>query len=430
MSLLRPLTDACRAQYDKLSLCLNEQVHTLDVEQFYDGPNDLVPKLGRMSARGRNNRRQLKACSLNGDLSDEVVASLPATRVWKQTIAEIRALEPVQRSVLGSTYWRAEQTDLNALEQAIQVAQRAVEIIGDRNTSDGVRRELVRGSVGASTTAALADEVRRKQAQLVEAISEGELRSALAILPINEIAPRCAAGQLEVAELVGLLEAIEDAGASSTTLGTGLTLLNLVAAQNAADTAFTQLGTSAPAAFAPWWKGRATSWTELELALAWSAKLAELVGHQSAPVTPPCFFQPPSTRQVLSRRFDGTRRHSKPSLQSPTERAAQMRQESVASLESAGEQLEYLCNTTGDIQEWREFVTAKSRLTGAGLGSVVEFAEQQLTDGAQIRRPSSNVRFSPPGSTRSWRPTTICTRSSRGNVICSSTSSRSWTGRR
>ncbi len=385
LSLLRPLANSCRGQIEKLAPFLNEQVHTLDIEQFFDGPNDVVPKLGRMSGRGRNNRRQLKACSRTGELSDEVIGSVAGIRAWKRTIAEIRALEPDQRKLLGSTYWQAELTDLDVVDTAIQVAQRALEILGTNNSSDGLRRELARGAIGAPTTAALADEVDQSHTQLLAGISNDAVRAALETHTIEQIAARCAASHIALTELVALLDTIQAAGAPDPTLGTGLALLESVAAHHAKAATFNGHGDAATETLGPWWQERATRWTELEHALAWCTRLTELVGtpvgprHANVLLTAP--VDPEGVDAAVSRYqklFDAFVAEFEP------HRAAQLRADSVTSLHSAREQLEHLCNTVGDIQEWRQFSGATARLVADGLGAVMEFAKQHLTVGDQV----------------------------------------------
>jgi len=138
---LRPVIEQNRALEADLAAMFTPAVYQLDIESFYDGPQDLVPQLGRLSGKGRANRRQLKACVPDGDLSDDAVAALPLVRRWHQTQAELVATETTHAAALGSWYRRAD-TDFGAIDAALDLAAQIVALLGGDPVPAGLIDQL------------------------------------------------------------------------------------------------------------------------------------------------------------------------------------------------------------------------------------------------------------------------------------------------
>lgn len=126
---LQPVIEQNRSIESDLAAVFTPAVYQLDIESFYDSPQDLVPQLGRLRGEGRANRRQLKACVPNGDLTDEVVVALPLVRRWHQTQAQLVAAETTHAAALGSWYHRAD-TDFAAIDAALDLATQIIALLG------------------------------------------------------------------------------------------------------------------------------------------------------------------------------------------------------------------------------------------------------------------------------------------------------------
>ena len=61
----------------------NENISNVDLEAFYDAETDVQPKLGRLSGRGRENRKQLIACTNGGKINSDTLSLLPLARSWR-----------------------------------------------------------------------------------------------------------------------------------------------------------------------------------------------------------------------------------------------------------------------------------------------------------------------------------------------------------
>jgi hypothetical protein len=157
LSSVRPLIDQWRTMETRLAVVFNENFRLFNVESLFDSKMDVEPKLSRLNSRGRLNRKQLIACSREGKISQEVLAHLPYLRSWKELN---HGLENFGESALLGAYYKGPSTDIKAVEEAVDVAERAVQLFGSQVNESKFGSKIGRDAVGSAALLSRLDEVR------------------------------------------------------------------------------------------------------------------------------------------------------------------------------------------------------------------------------------------------------------------------------
>ena len=155
--IVRPLIDQWRINESRLAGIFNENFRAFNLETLYDSPVDVDPKLSRLNSRGRENRRQLIACSRDGKITQELLAHLPLLRSWKELN---NSLENFKDGPLFGAYYKGPTTDLKAVEEAVSVAERAVNLFGRQVNESKFGSNIGRNAVGSAVLLARLSEVR------------------------------------------------------------------------------------------------------------------------------------------------------------------------------------------------------------------------------------------------------------------------------
>jgi len=371
---LRPVIEQNRALEADLAAMFTPAVYQLDIESFYDGPQDLVPQLGRLSGKGRANRRQLKACVPDGDLSDAAVAALPLVRRWHQTQAELVATETTHAAALGSWYRRAD-TDFGAIDAALDLAAQIVALLGGDPVPAGLIDQLRAEGPVADRLVADSDALAARVDQWTRSLVHrphlpGPTLSGWAV---DDVA-RWAADSLPAVRALGAeLDAIHTVAARELTIDTARQF-----AAGRTTIATTEAAVAASAAhdaehLGPAYAGVDTDTAALGRGLAWCASVRALI---------PSPIPEPVAASILSvaippRPLDqalGSWRAATGAIVAwfQPDHAADLAADLASGFDDAATLLADLRATTAQVDEWVAHADAVAGLTARGLGPTVE----------------------------------------------------------
>lgn len=370
---LQPIVAQYRALRDQMAAVFNDQIYRLDVEAFYESPTDVTPNLSRLSTAGRRNRRQLKACTLSGEISDEAVATLAIARQWRQVAQSLEASRGSATAALGEHYFREADTDVASLEQALGVAQRALELTRTTGLSQILAQRLAWDSSDGPLVAASARALRSRLEQWRETIGQhlGPIESQLLALPAEQILGWIDSA-IEPAEwLASTCEAAFRAVPTSTLDGIRA-LLNDRARIDAIAADVTSTHHSDAELLGTHYQGLESDWGAIRSSLAWADQVRSFFGGSCSPhqadAVAVAALRAEALRDAVARyrkSADGISDHF-----TGSHRALLARD--LDDLEDAAELLGALHRDRGQVDIWVTFDSACSRLGELGLGAVVE----------------------------------------------------------
>lgn len=373
---LTPVLDSCRSAATKITGVFTEQVSSFDVEKLYSGPTDLVPQLGRLSSSGRSNRRQLKACAIDGNVTDAVIGALPAVRTLKRSLAKLQELGD-QFSVCLGTYWNYQNTDTSSIDAAVWVAECLLDSSPSMQDQAVLAREFSCASASAPNLAEAAKQARIDLSALLTKLSTDAHRSFLLEMDPRTVAIVCDDGQRRATDLAEMLERLEDCGATSVDVNRAATALSLIAQCKRTETQFAGQTMGAADLFGERWQGRATDWPSLQETLKWASTLCGLIGDPIGPRHAQVLVNSGVGSDSLQTQFAGYQ-DVKAILLAEFEHHHRLRLEYdyTTSIDFATEHITKLCASMSDVEEWREFSDAMDRLKADGLGDILEFLLQ------------------------------------------------------
>ena len=385
LRVVQPLVDEWKQTERRLKEHFNDNIGTVDVNAFYDSESDVQPKLGRVSGRGRANRKQLAACTKSGKITDEAVALLPVARSWRALTVRLEALQ--EASILGP-YFKGAATEVDAISEALAAAEEVLALAGHNADMDRIGRVV-------GFTQAISADMRRRRA---------ELEACLASYDEATTAPhlvRTPAGQDQLeavkkqqsglSELVSslVLEARRFVNGDARTV----TEAHRFAAQNvdrlrAKHAVETAQGVED---LAPFFDGLQTDWDALLEALEWTQRMAILV--PSTADTRVASAVKEATRDQgleaavasLVDGIDGLRQ-----LFSAPQRTF-LDAILMVNISEAHDLVETLRATSGDIDVWRDFERARTEFQALGLDSVLELAEDEHLDASDVELLTEKV---------------------------------------
>lgn len=378
---VRPLVEEWRQLEGQVRAHFNENIENLDVEQFYDSPNDVEAKLGRLSPRGRANRRQLAACSPSGKVTSEMVSALPLARSWNRLTARLNSLDGTE--VLGR-YFEGTRTDLASVEAAVSVAEKALVLAGP-----GADRAALGASIGVDSLDIHG--LGSKRAELVSQIDRWhgiEREHLVPVLPAFEPYNGLTEAVARLETTAFASDVVASAASPYTVDGTDTLAAAARRARDRAEVAgveveFNLLPDSAR--FGRLFAGLDTDWSAVNRAIAWSKSARNLLG---GPIT----RDGAELVGVIERdpEYEAIVTESKKGLATVPLWFDEPQRSTIAAdlsgrLDDAVDLVGELRSTMSDLEEWRRFAEARSDLVATGYGSLVEHAEREVLASTQVQ---------------------------------------------
>ena len=367
--LVRPLVDQWRSLEGQVLDALNESVRTVDIASLYENPADPHLNVSRFSSRGRSNRKVIQAISRTGKVSPVAIAAIPIARSWQTLTSQLGELDDA--SVLGA-YFAGPQTDLAAVDDALEKAERALKLAGSGADASALASQIARGAID---TAGVEGRGELLRAALHTADRE------LALLPGagERFGPSMPFDQA-IAQLAGSVNALDALdtviapfwAAEDFTMGEARELASDRETEAETTAEFESL--SGGLELGPSFDGFATDWSSVGAQLEWAGSVRDLLG---SPVnleraTELLHAVPnPGLGDLLA---DVRRRSVSLSELFNAERAAWIVEEMGGRLEDAGELVDVLRQSMDDLEEWRRYAQAIAGLESFGMTDAVEFA--------------------------------------------------------
>jgi len=277
LSRLRPIVDSHRSVVDQLQRIFNPAVFQFDIETLYDNQADVVPMLSRTSTRGRASRKQVKFCALNGKLSSEVVSALPLVRQWHAISEHLREEESSSADALGDSYYRSTSTDFGALEDALELAETALRLLGSSDSLEAVGQRLSVASSGAPQIAANAE--RLKQQLDVWTRTVGTLSPiGLTEQPAARAVEWAARALQLVRDIQIAMEATIAVFPSVNNVGDAQSICESLLTVQRGETLFAENDGLLRSTFGDLYRGLTTHWSDISQASEWSIDLVRRIG--------------------------------------------------------------------------------------------------------------------------------------------------------
>ena len=370
--LVRPLLDEWVELEAQVRQRFNDNIKTLDIEQLYESESAVEPKLGRLSSRGRSNRRQLAACAVSGKVTPDVIAALPIARSWKRLSNRLENLEDAE--VLGR-YYEGARTDLVAVESAVAVAERALVLAGPDVDRSALSAAVSRDALDLQGLGA-------KRARLGELMEEWRLNLEVLrpIVPEADPSSELLAVRTEMADLAGRLRSILIAGEPYVV---DPEVENLEALElrerdrsevEQIEQAFSSISDSSRLGRS--FSGMTSNWESINEALAWSTRVRQLFGGELTPAAAEAVTV--AERDIDYERLlvEARKAVSAVPLFFDGPRQVFVADELADRVDDTVEFLAGLRSSMADLEEWRRFDEARTDLAGGGFSELVRFAEE------------------------------------------------------
>lgn len=380
---LNPILTRYRELVAQIFAVFEPQVAQLDVEAFYDGPTDLAPKLSRLTARGRGNRKQLLACVKGGKVTKEAVACLPSVRQWKATWADLSLHEPTIASPLGSHYYQSTETDLGALDQALSVAEQALTLLDQLGQEGGLEGTIDRSGRGGEDLAA---QGRALIALLDRWDAPPVHPSATATAPLTvDRAADWAEKRARTLDDLGPSVLAVDAVAGAGDLGRTRHIATLRHQAHAEEQELLSDREGDDRLLGRLYLGPDTDWDAWQSARDWTETLrSELHGAINEGRARAILAKRPEEGWITEHVVAYAKGCATVLASFRPDYAASLAEDLGLTLADARDLLTALRDQTGEIDEWAAFDAARSRLVDAGLSEVVTFCESHRPSAEQV----------------------------------------------
>ena len=150
---LRRLATAVQSARDPLTSIFEDSILSLDIDGLMTRFTTVHHGLGKLRRAYREDKATLLPHVRARRLTPEALAHLSAAKQWKQVSLELTRSEVRHSSILG-TYYEGTETDFDALDAAVKIANEAIELVGPELDS------VLLGEVFTSAKAALVLDMR------------------------------------------------------------------------------------------------------------------------------------------------------------------------------------------------------------------------------------------------------------------------------
>ncbi len=383
---LQPFVDRYRIEAMELSRLFRPELRDFDIERFFDNPQDLAPQIGKLNRVGQANRKQLKALTKDGKITDGVVNALPRARAWQRELRQLGALEAQHTAVLGTHYYQGTSTDFTPLNAALTVAETVAQLAGPDANWGALGRALGRAATDAMRVAQAGMQLFTRLEELGKLLDTEfpECTDELVALPFENLAEWCDGLASRYHALGEALAVAPDLGQAAT-IDNVRSLAGLRAEHARADDTLRNNQLDDEAALGPLYRGETTDWGELEAALAWASQLRDLVTGPSSDRTAANLLSSTAGAAALRESNAVVNQHIDRIIDEFDTDGAQLIDEELRySLSSGIEACDALLGSIRDIEEWSAFSEAVSSLGALGLHELVTFCVSEALPRASV----------------------------------------------
>lgn len=375
---VQPLVEEWQATESRLAEHFNDNIRTINIASLFDSESDVQPKLGRLGGRGRQNRKQLVACSHSGKITKDIVALLPVVRSWRSLTERLNSLE--EGTVLGD-YFAGPATDLKAVRNALEAAERAVALAGPNPNLERLAQVIGRDALSRQEVIAHRARLSDLLGQWQAAAGSAELVQLVAPFhPLfesetehHQIATKFSKLAEEMRTFI-----ISQASTVESALSVAESAADLFALENRIE------GSEWSLRLGPLFNGLSTDWQIVVGALEWVSAARDCLAGDLGSHTVDALAVLPRDHAfeqshalftpVIERILAMFEREHRPTLEAILK----------AGIEECLETLEILRDTSGDIAEWRAFSRSQAELNVFGLGEMVTYMFAERTPASEI----------------------------------------------
>lgn len=372
--ILQPLIDDYRSMTAELQRIFTDGIFSLDIEALYGDEHSVEVNLSRVSSEGRRNRRQLKACIQGGKVTDEALAALPTARRWQRLAATITQTEAERAQSLGEYYYRRVETDFQALNDALDTAERALVLAAGADSSHLAAR-VARNALDTAglhqrgtELAALVDRLRAHASATSDTAALLEQSDLMAVRSWADAAAAA------LADLDAQLEAARELLGPAATVGDVVDLVRRRDLYSELEHAFTSTLDADRSKLGDSFVGEDTDWGQLGEGLDWVSSLRSLFGGALSEADALALdrIQPDQwpIPDHVSRLDKGLNTLCGLFGEGPS---ITLRQELEGDARDVQELLTSLRDTLNDVDIWSNYVATTEGLTTDGLHTTVQF---------------------------------------------------------
>lgn len=385
VTVLTELVADYRRRRDALSSTFTDQILELDLAGL---KARLAANKGlrRLGGTYRADKKTLAGCVLTGKVTPAVIERLDDAVAWRELRDRLTSAESTHSQLLGSYYEGPLATDLDRIERALSVAQRAVALCGTTIPPE-VSKQVARGATPSAEAQDAGERLRRNleiwRLQIEPRLSQfgvdGSGQSLALLVSLVSTTRQ---------DLETLRRVVVEANAAT---GRDLTVLDAVQLSEHAEEIheseqyLESVALADAALLGPSWAGIASDFDVLEADLEWARRVVATAGGPLDESAASYLITMPETAESLGLQLGAVTKSWQAiadQFQSPWRE--HLSADFVASLESGLALLDDLGATTADIEVWTRHAIARQELTDAGLGDVVTFLEAQRVSGDQV----------------------------------------------
>jgi hypothetical protein len=371
---LPQVTEVClrfREQREALTPTYAPAVLDLDLRPLLDRFEHEHRGLGRLQSTYRADKKVLRSVSSDGRWHKALIERLPDAVEWLATREALAALDEAIGETIGSHYFMREETDLDALNEAVGNARTALDLLGGSAPPLALEEHLARGSVMDEQALEVASQLDRAcnewiadwrgvvdEAALAQMLSEPIDAATDAFGAIEMAAHDLTEGVLAVESVVGGPTGF---ASSREVLHQRRTVVDAESDMDAARAADQDL-------LGPLYRGLETSWPALEEAVQWADRLRE---HLDAPIeratAGALLDENPDATALVGSLTGFEKAMDRVAARFSDERGPEVTNDVEASDADATILVDDLLASVGDIDEWVSFRAALDELAGSGL---------------------------------------------------------------
>ncbi|MGY1748838.1 DUF4011 domain-containing protein [Modestobacter sp. SYSU DS0511] len=341
----------------------------------------------RWSGSARADRKQLRAVTVSGKVTPDVLALLGEAAEWQRAERALDQGEVDHAARLGS-YYRRGDTDFGRLSSAIDVARNAVRLAGDDLDMRALASQLGEDGEPDPLLTRLGGQLRDLVAQLHEEIQQrlGEFAFAAMVMSLHQLGEWCAEAASAFGPGVEAAEHVALVTGRDITVHETQSLLRTARRRDDAGARIFEAYEADQAMLGPSYRALDTEWSDLDGALAWTRDLREQLGGPVAPVVAERLASPSLTARDLAELVDRWAAASEKVLGLfQDDRARELSAAFAADLEDAEQLLgEMTERAATDIEDWSQYTRLSAWFGEHGLGGVVAELVDRVTPAADV----------------------------------------------
>ena len=320
----------------------------------------------------RSDKRLLSEVTRNGKANKHVRARLAEAREWQSLTRLLQEAEGEHAGVIGQRYYRRAETDFGAVVYAVEVARRAVQLVGREAGTQGVVARLAHGG-------APHDSLAQEAQQLLQDLdrwsgqAEGILVGGMPARPLRTLSEWCGQASALLDTVASQIRHVSEVAARALDIGSTRAVLAARGQMQSIEAAFAPDDGGIQSLLGSRYAGVATDMARLEEELRWVRDVRVLLGGPVRPrVAEQLLIALPDVQTVTAE----LARHDKLlgellSHLAPL-RHAQLATELGAAFADALDLLDELERSVGDIDEWTAYLDAQNAFRALGLGETVD----------------------------------------------------------